>query len=162
MPTLTVRYFSSLNERLPYECSLLASKFATTIDTLDIQTQLSVEDKLKHLEAKESRLKENADIEAALFAKKTTKPTYSHSHRRDGSASSSSESNPWEYKCYLCFSEHMIRDCTPLRTAQRLRKEHDRAKKIKRSSSKPKADSHGKKPSSRAKLSTRKSVKKPH
>src|SRR4030088_623869 len=90
----------------------LPTEYATTIDTLAIQSTMSVDDKLKHLEAKEVRVQEQTAKEHAHAAFKSSNK-YRPPQRRynnsssDDSTDDSSARIPRKSTCYLCDStEH--------------------------------------------------------
>jgi hypothetical protein len=93
----------------------LPSSYSSTVDTLNIQTTLSVDDKLKFLEEKEIRLNEETDEHghAAFRARKYVPP-----HQRSSSGSSNDEGHKHTGQCYLCNRKHMARDCPYLEIAK--------------------------------------------
>ena len=97
---------------------VLPPEYATTIDTLDIQTQLSVDDKLKHLIAKENRLENN--LEHANIAKSSR---YISPFRRERSSSAESQGSHTG-ECYLCKKDHYLRNCLHIEVAGKLLRKH--------------------------------------
>jgi hypothetical protein len=75
-----------------------------------------VENKLKYLEEKENRLKEDNELEhanvARMYNKKYVPP------QRRLSQSDSDDQQKRTGACYLCSKKHMARDCPYLEIAQ--------------------------------------------
>jgi hypothetical protein len=94
----------------------LPKSYSSTIDTLNIQSSLSVENKPKFLEEKENRLKEDNELEhanaARMYNKKYVPP------QRRPSQSDSDDQQKRTRACYLCSKKHMARDCPYLEIAQ--------------------------------------------
>lgn len=104
----------------------LPKLYTATIDALDVQTQLSVDGKLKYLEAKESRVNEENENDHAHAAFK--KPgRYVLPQKRNSFSPSESEHSD-KYQCYLCDGRHLMRNCKNLARARRLLKEYKQDK----------------------------------
>ncbi|KAG9247602.1 hypothetical protein BJ878DRAFT_388211, partial [Calycina marina] len=88
----------------------LPKSFATTIDTISARGNLTVEDKLKYLEEKESRAR-NED-EQAHAAIRVRSDEYTPPHRRRHSSDFERSKSPRNKpKCYLCDERYWMRDC---------------------------------------------------
>lgn len=110
----------------------LPKSFETTIDTLNAQSSLTVDDKLKYLEEKESRIKADAEQAHAARARRYVIP-----HRRDSTPERpvSPRSN-----CYLCDGKHWLRNCPEMERARKLIKHDKRDRQQKRTkNAQPKA-----------------------
>ena len=70
----------------------LPKKFKTTIDTLSAQSSLTVDDKLKHLEEKESRTSNNTEQARAATRVRTDKYTIPNRRRSENTDSERSRS----------------------------------------------------------------------
>lgn len=97
----------------------LPEEYRNVIDILHIQTNLSIEDKIKHLQAKELRLQDN--VEHANIARGGR---YIPPHRRGSNSDSDrmdvDTPSRSKFTCHLCREEgHMVRDCLQLPKAQR-------------------------------------------
>jgi hypothetical protein len=107
----------------------LPTSFSTTIDTLNAQLNLTVEQKLKFLEEKEVRDKQDTNEQALPAFRKAHK--YVPPHKR-GSRDLSSDSEPYAtsgIQCYLCDEPHYMRDCSKLVKARKLLREYEAEKK---------------------------------
>lgn len=81
----------------------LPNQFQSVIDDLNINSNLSIDDQLKHLESKEERLAlKKEPNEPALISRNLLKPKKLQSKNY-------SESNPVE--CFLCDDHHYVVDC---------------------------------------------------
>ncbi|KAI1690371.1 Retrotran-gag-2 domain containing protein [Pyrenophora tritici-repentis] len=92
----------------------LPKEFKTTIDTLNAQLNLTVEQKLKFLEEKEVRDQQDADEKALPAFRKTEKyvPPYKRRNHKSSPLSSDSESGTkFMVQCFLCDGAHGVRDC---------------------------------------------------
>ncbi|POS81982.1 hypothetical protein EPUL_006334, partial [Erysiphe pulchra] len=96
----------------------LPEEYTSTIDSLDVQTVLTVDEKLKHLEMKELRLKASVDNAHASFRQKTRK-FVPIQHRKDYSSSSDGVESD-SSKCILCGEEkHWLCHCPRLPQARK-------------------------------------------
>jgi hypothetical protein len=102
----------------------LPKSFETTIDTLNAQSSLTVDDKLKHLEEKESRMKVDTEQAHAARARPYVIP-----HRRD---STSERSVSPRSNCYLCDGKHWMRNCPEIERARKLIKRDNKERQRKR------------------------------
>jgi hypothetical protein len=92
----------------------LPVSYRSTVRTLNIQSTLAVDDKLKLLEENEIRLREESEEQGhVVFGKGKYQPP----HKRQGSESSS-DGYKRNGQCYLCSKKHMARDCPFLEIAQ--------------------------------------------
>ncbi|KAA8618348.1 hypothetical protein PtrV1_07777 [Pyrenophora tritici-repentis] len=92
----------------------LPKEFKTTIDTLNAQLNLTVEQKLKFLEEKEVRDQQDANEKALPAFRKTEKyvPPYRRRNHKNSPLSSDSESGAkFTVQCFLCDGAHGVRDC---------------------------------------------------
>jgi hypothetical protein len=107
----------------------LPPNFRTTIDTLNAQLNLTVEQKLKFLEEKEVRDKQDTNEQALPAFRKAQK--YVPPHKRgNGDLSSDSEPSATSgIQCYLCDEPHYMRDCSKLVKARKLLREYEAEKK---------------------------------
>jgi hypothetical protein len=107
----------------------LPPSFRTTIDTLNAQLNLTVEQKLKFLEEKEVRDKQNTNEQALPAFRKAQK--YVPPHKRgNGDLSSDSEPSATSgIQCYLCDEPYYMRDCSKLVKARKLLREYEAEKK---------------------------------
>jgi hypothetical protein len=107
----------------------LPKRFGTTIDTLNAQLSLTVEQKLKFLEEKEVRDQQDTNEQALPAFRKAHK--YVPPHKRgNGDLSSDSEPSATSgIQCYLCDEHHYMRDCSKLAKARKLLKEYEAEKK---------------------------------
>jgi Reverse transcriptase (RNA-dependent DNA polymerase)/gag-polypeptide of LTR copia-type len=101
--------------------SALPDQYQSTVDTLNIQSNLSVDDQLKHLQNKEERLRlktEDADESAHAAQARERGARYPHKapHRREYS---SDEEAKGLFQCYLCGKPHTIRLCPYLDRARK-------------------------------------------
>jgi hypothetical protein len=109
----------------------LPKRFETTIDTLNAQLSLTVEQKLKFLEEKEVRDKQDTN-EQALPAFRTAKKYVPPHKRGNKDFPSSSDSEPTtksSIQCHLCDKPHWMRDCPKLVKARKLLREYEAEKK---------------------------------
>ncbi|KAI1507284.1 Retrotran-gag-2 domain containing protein [Pyrenophora tritici-repentis] len=112
----------------------LPKEFKTTIDTLNAQLNLTVEQKLKFLEEKEVRDQQDADEKALPAFRKTEKyvPPYKRRNHKSSPLSSDSESGTkFMVQCFLCDGAHGVRDCPRRERARKLLKEYDAKKSSK-------------------------------
>jgi hypothetical protein len=133
----------------------LPPAYEVTIDTLNAQSSLSTEERLKHLEQKELRLRDTEEhAHPAFRAKKSDK--YMPPHRRESSgrgrkrrdsSSSSSGNTTSDYVCYLCNDKHFLRHCPYIKIAQKavrekikIDKAHDKSSSRHRDRSSRKTD----------------------
>ncbi|RKF80004.1 hypothetical protein GcM1_197016 [Golovinomyces cichoracearum] len=94
----------------------LPQEFVSTIDGIDVQTSMTVEEKLQHLRAKELRMKSTSEAAHASF-KSYNKRSMSHHRRNDSSSSNATDINPG--KCLLCDGiDYWIRRCPNLKSAR--------------------------------------------
>ena len=94
----------------------LPKEYETTIDTLNAQSTLTVDDKLKHLEAKQMRLQQDEEHAHPAFKIKSKSNKYVPPHQRGRSAtqdstSSSGDAAASNYTCHLCQKDHFLRHC---------------------------------------------------
>jgi hypothetical protein len=138
----------------------LTNEYATTIDTLATQSTMSVDDKLKHLEAKEVRIQEQTTKQHAHTAFRSSNK-YRPPQRRYNNPSSEDSTDdggariPRNSTCYLCDStEHFGAKCTWLESAKEFVRDKKKAVRFKESQSRsqPRSRSHSR---SRATSSTR-------
>ncbi|KAF7568846.1 hypothetical protein PtrM4_112490 [Pyrenophora tritici-repentis] len=112
----------------------LPKEFKTTIDTLNAQLNLTVEQKLKFLEEKEVRDQQDANEKALPAFRKTEKyvPPYRRRNHKNSPLSSDSESGAkFTVQCFLCDGAHGVRDCPRRERARKLLKEYDAKKSSK-------------------------------
>src|SRR4029077_6994353 len=97
----------------------LPKDYETMIDSLDIQTELTVDEKIKHLEAKEMRLKEGIDQERAHVAFRKGGKYVPPQRRGSQDSRSECERHCERYECHLCGqSGHFLRHCPDLEKAR--------------------------------------------
>jgi hypothetical protein len=107
----------------------LPTRFRTTIDTLNAQLNLTVEQKLKFLEEKEGRDQQDASEQALPAFRKAIKYVPPHKRgNRDLSPNSESGATSG-IQCYLCDEPHYMRDCSKLVKARKLLRECEAEKK---------------------------------
>jgi hypothetical protein len=107
----------------------LLTRFRTTIDTLNAQLNLTVEQKLKFLEEKEARDQQDASEQALPAFRKAIKYVPPHKRgNRDLSPNSESGATSG-IQCYLCDEPHYMRDCSKLVKARKLLRECEAEKK---------------------------------
>ncbi|KAF5207339.1 hypothetical protein FRX31_003074, partial [Thalictrum thalictroides] len=136
----------------------LPDEYTSTIDSLDVQSVLTVDEKLKHLEMKELRLKASSEHAHASFKQKSKK-FVPIQHRKDYSSSSDGAESS-SSRCILCGEEkHWLRRCPHLLSAQKFIRAEKNKKVIKpqRSSSSTKNRRHNIKSENNRPFGTKKS-----
>ena len=93
----------------------LPKEYVATIDTLDAITDLSVEEKLKRLQTKESRLISSQRNENAFPSFQNDK---TRSSRELRTTPEQSEDSGYSPLCYLCGRRHFIKACPFMEIAQ--------------------------------------------
>lgn len=107
----------------------LPVRFRTTIDTLNAQLNLTVEQKLKFLEEKEVRDQQDANEQALPAFRKAHKQVRQHKRgNRDLSPNSEPDATS-SIQCYLCDKPHYMRDCSKLAKARKLLRVYEAEKK---------------------------------
>ena len=107
----------------------LPPEYTTTIDGLIIQTSLTVEERLKHLESKENRMKASVDQAHASFKPRDREFIPSQHLKNYSSSSEGAESS--RGKCLLCDSrKHWLRKCPHLEYARNSVKERNERKQV--------------------------------
>ncbi|KAI1663808.1 Short chain type dehydrogenase [Pyrenophora tritici-repentis] len=118
----------------------LPTRFRTTVDTVNAQLNLTVEQKLKFLEEKEVRDQQDANEQALPAFRKAYKYVPPHKRGDKDLLSLSSNSEPGAtsgIQCYLCDQPHYMRDCSKLGKARQLLKEYEVEKKQRKKKSLP-------------------------
>ncbi|KAI1507677.1 hypothetical protein Ptr86124_013394 [Pyrenophora tritici-repentis] len=118
----------------------LPTRFRTTVDTVNAQLNLTVEQKLKFLEEKEVRDQQDANEQALPAFRKAYKYVPPHKRGDKDLLSLSSDSEPGAtsgIQCYLCDQPHYMRDCSKLGKARQLLKEYEVEKKQRKKKSLP-------------------------
>ncbi|KAI0994642.1 hypothetical protein K3495_g13538 [Podosphaera aphanis] len=95
--------------------SALPKTYQSTIDSLSINVELSVEDQLKHLENKEERLKLSPEEDERANAARRRPPP-----KRQNTSSDIEMGGTADVECYLCFGNHIVVNCKYLERAQKL------------------------------------------
>ncbi|KAI1678126.1 Retrotran-gag-2 domain containing protein [Pyrenophora tritici-repentis] len=118
----------------------LPTRFRTTVDAVNAQLNLTVEQKLKFLEEKEVRDQQDANEQALPAFRKAYKYVPLHKRGDKDLLSLSSDSEPGAtsgIQCYLCDQPHYMRDCSKLGKARQLLKEYEVEKKQRKKKSLP-------------------------
>jgi len=110
----------------------LPKRFGTTIDTLNAQLNLTVEQKLKFLEEKEIRDQQDANEQALPAFRKAHKYVPPHKRGNRDLSPNPEPSATSGIECYLCDEPHYMRDCTKLVKARKLLREYEAEKKKKK------------------------------
>lgn len=140
----------------------LPKEYETTVDTLNAQSSLTVEAKLKHLEAKQIRLQREEQAHPASEVKsKYGSGKYVPPQRRERQDSTSSSGNTTsDYTCYLCDEKHFLRNCPSLKYARKAVQERIQQKAARRSSSRSNKKVHFQRSSSPSPSQVKKSTMK--
>ncbi|KHJ32862.1 hypothetical protein EV44_g4333 [Erysiphe necator] len=107
----------------------LPKDFTSTIDTLDAQPDLSVEEKLKRLQIKESRLVNESKQDQAFvgFTRNSESKPYMNRTRLQASEGDESGYTP---ECYICDRRHFVKACPFMEVARLAVQDYIRQEKL--------------------------------
>ncbi|KHJ32231.1 hypothetical protein EV44_g3101 [Erysiphe necator] len=107
----------------------LPKDFTSTIDTLDAQPDLSVEEKLKRLQTKESRLVNESKQDQAFvgFTRNSESKPYMNRTRLQASEGDESGYTP---ECYICDRRHFVKACPFMEVARLAVQDYIRQEKL--------------------------------
>jgi hypothetical protein len=116
------------DELFDYLLEGLPEDYAITCSVIDSQTTLHIDDKLLILRRQQEKL--SAKTTALVARQKSSRP---RSPRRRGRSRGGSDSGGDNAKCYLCASNHYVKDCDLLKELRALVKDRRRRKSTKSS-----------------------------
>jgi nucleoid-associated protein YejK len=95
----------------------LPTEYKVTINTLNAQYSLTVDERLQILEAKHADLQEEEHAHPAFRVKKHTSKYVPPQHCSYQDSESSSGNTMSDYTCHLCSEKHFLHNCPHLRFA---------------------------------------------
>lgn len=107
----------------------LPKEFTSTIDTLDAQLDLTVEEKLKRLQTKESRLVKESKQDQAFVGFNRYSQSKPRMNRTRLQASEGDESG-YTPECYICDRRHFIKACPFMEVARSAVQDYIRQEKL--------------------------------